>query len=316
MMPRVELYSPDRASVWNEFLSHSRNGTFLFLREYMDYHASRFIDFSLMFYYKQRLVALFPANRQGSHLYSHKGLSYGGLIMSNGLTAAVVCDIFTVMNDFLRTSGISCVTYKPVPHIYSLLPCDEPLYALNLVCHATMVGRDLASVVRRGEGALRLAELRRRGMRKALSIGLTVGLSYDYASFWTILQDNLAIKYNARPVHTLDEITLLSSRFPDNIKLYAVFEHGVMIAGTVLYITPQVVKTQYISASPRGKATGALDLLFSQIISDTTFSQPYLDMGTSALANGKNGELNLSLISQKEGFGGRGVCYDTYEWEL
>jgi hypothetical protein len=26
--------------------------------------------------------------------------------------------------------------------------------------------------------------------------------------------------------------------------------------------------------------------------------------------------LNASLIYQKEGFGGRGVVYDTYEWEL
>ena len=29
-----------------------------------------------------------------------------------------------------------------------------------------------------------------------------------------------------------------------------------------------------------------------------------------------NSDLHDSLIYQKEGFGGRAVCYDTYEWTL
>ena len=40
----------------------------------------------------------------------------------------------------------------------------------------------------------------------------------------------------------------------------------------------------------------------------------YFDFGTSNEEGGK--VLNTSLIYQKEGFGGRGVVYDTYEWEL
>jgi len=40
----------------------------------------------------------------------------------------------------------------------------------------------------------------------------------------------------------------------------------------------------------------------------------YFDFGTSNLV--ENDNLNAPLIHQKEGFGGRAVCYDTYEWTL
>ena len=307
-------YSADKAPEWNGFIERSKNGTFLFHRSYMDYHADRLSDFSLMFYHKGRLAAVLPANRLGDRLYSHQGLSYGGLIMADGLKASTVCDFFTAMNDLLREEGITHVTYKPVPHIYCRYPSEEPLYALKLICQAQLTERDLASVVVRGDGALPMSELRRRGARKAERTGLTVRESDDLTTFWQLLEDNLAAKYHAHPVHTLEEITLLHSRFHDSIRLLSVYEQGQMTAGTVLYVTPKVIKTQYISASPRGKATGALDLLFTQLIRDNNRPQPYLDMGTSALADSEAGELNPTLISQKEGFGARAVCYDAYEW--
>lgn len=46
----------------------------------MDYHADRFQDASLMIYRKGQLYALLPANRLNNILYSHQGLTYGGLI--------------------------------------------------------------------------------------------------------------------------------------------------------------------------------------------------------------------------------------------
>ena len=74
-------YTADRADEWNRFVAQSKNGTFLFDRGYMDYHADRFEDYSLMFFRDGRLFALLPANRDGDTLYSHRGLTYGGLVM-------------------------------------------------------------------------------------------------------------------------------------------------------------------------------------------------------------------------------------------
>ena len=59
---------------------------------------------------------------------------------------------------------------------------------------------------------------------------------------------------------------------------------------------------------------GALDLLFDTLIDSCSGSFKYFDFGRSTEHGGRY--LNESLIFQKEGFGGRGVCYDTYEWTL
>ena len=78
----IRRYSADRADEWNAFVAVSKNATFLFDRRYMDYHSDRFQDCSLMVYYKSSLYALLPANLKGDTLYSHQGLTYGGLLMT------------------------------------------------------------------------------------------------------------------------------------------------------------------------------------------------------------------------------------------
>ena len=309
----VKQYTPCQSLEWNAFLTRSKNATFLFDRRYMDYHADRFTDASLMVYRRQRLLALLPANRVGQVLYSHQGLTYGGLVIDWKATAAEVCEAMQTINDHLHAEGVTKVVYKAIPAVYPLMPADEPLYALTEVCRARLTSRDIASVIDR-EAVLPLSELRRRGRRKAQHQGVSVRYSDDFATFWQLLTDNLRTKYNARPVHTLDEITLLHDRFPDNIRLYAAFLGDEMVAGTVLYVTPHVVKTQYISASPRGKEVCALDMLFPQLLTDMPGKQRFLDMGTSAMDDST--ALKRPLIFQKEGFGARAVCYDTYTYEL
>ncbi len=309
----VKQYTPCQSLEWNAFLTRSKNATFLFDRRYMDYHADRFTDASLMVYRRQRLLALLPANRVGQVLYSHQGLTYGGLVIDWKATAAEVCEAMQTINDHLHAEGVTKVVYKAIPAVYPLMPADEPLYALTEVCRARLTSRDIASVIDR-EAVLPLSELRRRGRRKAQHQGVSVRYSDDFATFWQLLTDNLRTKYNARPVHTLDEIILLHDRFPDNIRLYAAFLGDEMVAGTVLYVTPHVVKTQYISASPRGKEVCALDMLFPQLLTDMPGKQRFLDMGTSAMDDST--ALKRPLIFQKEGFGARAVCYDTYTYEL
>ena len=138
--------------------------------------------------------------------------------------------------------------------------------------------------------------------------------SNDFAGFWQVLNDNLKQKYDSKPVHTLDEMSLLASRFPDNIVLYLAKQNGEILAGMVLYVSTQVVRAQYSSATPLGKQLGAIDILYDRIIHHDYAGYPYFEFGTSAL--GQTNIINESLIFQKEGFGGRGICFDRYEWDL
>lgn len=309
----IRRYRRDDKELWNSFVNKARNATFLFDRNYMDYHADRFDDNSFMFYHKGKLKAVLPANVAGDTLYSHQGLTYGGLLLDKKATVEDVLECFDSLNSWLRENGISKVVYKALPWIYQQYPSEEDLYALTWKCKAQLISRDISSSIVI-DNKLKFAESRKSGIRKALSLNIEVGESNDVDGFWHVLEDNLGNRYNAKPVHTASEMKLLMSRFPNNIKLYVAKMNGEIVGGTLIYVTPQVVHTQYISASVEGKKHGALDLLFDYIINKVYANCRYFDFGKSTEQGGAY--LNEPLIFQKEGFGGRGVCYDWYQWEL
>ena len=311
-MLEIVRYTPDQKQAWNDFVSRSKNGTFLLDRNYMDYHADRFTDHSLMVYRRDKLYALLPGNIAGDTFYSHQGLTYGGLIMSDKTAAADVVQLFRLLNDQFRREGIRKVIYKPTPWIYHRQPSEEDLYAVVEVCGAT-VSRGLSSTISR-EHQNKWYRIRECGARHAKQLGLTVEETEDYKPFWQVLSNNLRERYGLNPVHTVEEIEMLHQRMPDHIRLMVVKEGDETIGGTVLYVSDRVVHSQYIAASPKGKQVHALDLLFDVVIRKALATHPYFDFGISTEKRGTY--LNEHLIYQKEGFGGRGVCYDWYEWTL
>ncbi len=312
-MFEIRRYSEDYKDAWNEFVKHSKNGTFLFDRNYMDYHSDRFCDFSLLFYTEDNLRAMLPANVNDDTLYSHQGLTYGGLITDDNISAAETVTLFHELNDYLRTNDIKRVQYKCIPWIYHKHPAEEDLYAIFRECNARLIARDISSTIVMNN-KIKWHRDRKYGINKTANNGITVERSYDFGKFWDVLNNNLTNKYGVRPVHTIDEIELLKSRFPDNIILYVARKDDVVYGGTVLYITDKVVHAQYISASNEGKHLRVIDAIYNIILNRDFTDYQYFDFGKSTEEHGHY--LNESLIYQKEGFGGRGVCYDTYEWEL
>lgn len=311
-MYEIVRYTPELKAQWDSFVRKSRNGTFLFLRDYMDYHRQRFTDFSLLIFHKQSLVALLPLNKEADgSVASHSGLTYGGLITDKKGRAEKVMKMFECLNTWLRDAGIRRVVYRPVPWIYHEMPAEEDLYALFNVCNARLTAREISSTIAQ-ENKLAFSQSRKDCLRKADKAGVKVTATNDFAAFWDILSSNLQQRYAVNPVHSLAEIMALASLFPHEIRLYAAYLDNEMVAGTVVYVMPRVVHVQYISASAKGKAVGALDILFRYLIDEVYVDKPYFDFGKSTEDRGRR--LNEQLIFQKEGFGGRGVCYDTYEW--
>lgn len=124
-MFEVIRYTPADKVLWDSYVSKAKNATFLFKRDYMDYHADRFHDFSLLIYKDGKLHSLLPAHLVEDTLYSHYGLTYGGLIMDIRVTISDTCELFSSINEMLRTNGISHVVYRPIPWIYHTLPAEE-----------------------------------------------------------------------------------------------------------------------------------------------------------------------------------------------
>lgn len=310
---RVVRYQADYRAQWDDFVAASKNGTFLFNRSYMDYHSARFIDHSLLvFDAKGALIALVPANRDGERLQSHGGLTYGGVICGPGMTTPTMLSSFDAVLSYLRSQGIRRVIYKTIPHIYHRQPAEEDRYALFL--HgARLYRRDVLSVIELN-ARLPFQKRRQRKIAQASRFALQMQESRDYASFWSMLTENLAQAHGVAPVHSLDEIKRLSELFPENIRLHLCSEQGQVAAGALIFDTGRVAHAQYISSSPRAREIGALDHLFSELITSVYARRPYFDFGISNEENGRY--LNVGLIEQKEGFGARAVVHDFYELDL
>ena len=317
---RIIQYTNQQADAWDAFVRASKNGTFLHERRFMDYHSDRFSDCSLMIYEDNELVALFPANWDaGSQvLYSHQGLTYGGLLLTAGASQQQVPVIMQGSLlwciDYLQARR---VVYKPIPYIYSDCAAEEDLYAL-FRAGARLRTRAVSSVVTMSN-PLKMRKLRMRGAKKAIDNDLYIDRMTEEEwpalhEFWEILKDVLMRHHQVRPVHTEEEMRLLMSRFPQQIKLYMVRRHREVLAGCVVFITRNVAHIQYIAANDEGRELGALDLLFRHLITERFRQTPYLDFGVSTENGGQ--VLNEGLIFQKEGFGARSVCYDSYEIDL
>ncbi len=309
---------------WNGLVDEAKNASFLFNRNFMDYHADRFTDASLLFFRGEnsRPIALFPAEVDVFHrvVRSHGGLTYGGLLMARDITYDEVRDCFHLLFRHYREQGVGELLYKPLPYIYHTYPAQEDLYLLAQE-GAELASRSLSSAVYLHTATpVALRELRRRGARKAERAGLQVRTvetdEVAVEAFWNILNETLITHHHTTPVHTLAEMRLLMHRFPEQIRLYGVFTpEGRLVAGSwVFLVGEQVAHAQYIAASQEGRTLGALDLLFPHLIERSKEKFRYFDFGISTEHGGQL--LNEGLLFQKEGFGARGVCYDMYKIDL
>lgn len=312
-MFEIRKYDIADRQEWDSFIGKSKNGTFLFKRGYMEYHNDRFEDYSLLVYDNKKLRAVLPANVKDDILQSHGGLTYGGLISDGCMTTETAMEVFSEINKYLLEQGIEKVVYKPTPWIYHTLPAEEDLYAIIQVCGAKLISREISSTVYLPNRP-KFSQLRRRCVNKARRNGIIVRESNDIATFWNILNANLEGRYGVSPVHTEKELSLLASRFPDSIKLFMAYDGEEALGGTLVFVMNEIVHTQYIAASPKGKTVGALDMVFDELINEEFSNYRFLDFGKSTEQHGI--WLNKNLIHQKEGFGGRGVCYDVYEWNV
>lgn len=310
---RIDRYTARDRERWNDFVRASRNGTFLFDRNYMDYHADRFDDHSLVACDDGgALVALLPAHAADGRLVSHGGLTYGGFIVGDRMTATAMLELFGAATATMRAAGFAKLVYKSIPHIYHRAPSEEDQYAL-FRASARLTRRDHLAVIDY-RAPLARQERRERSARKAAKLGLVVRESDDLAAYWEILTENLQSKYGVKPVHTVEEMALLRSRFPERIRLFAAFDGAVLRAGVVVYVSDFVCHAQYIGSSEQGREQGALDAVFDHVIARFDGVTRYFDFGTSTERNGT--VLNAGLADFKEGFGARTVVHDHYEVDL
>lgn len=305
----IRQYRAEDAALWDRMVTESRQGTFLHLRGYMDYHSDRFHDCSLIGLRGDKPVAILPANITGSTLYSHQGLTYGGwLTPRNHFDGTDMMTLFEAWLKWCRQNGVNEVRYKTVPHLYHRQPAEEDRYALFRY-GADIQEVCLSSTIDLGNFAWFNSQ-QKRYLKKASALRPRVKETADAAEFMPILTDCLGSRHNAAPVHSADELNLLKHRFPDNIRMFMCATGTEAEAEVCVYDTGEVAHCQYIATTEAGRQNGTLTYLMHHLITDVFATRRYFDFGTS----NENGGLilNSGLLHQKNGLGGRGVAYETY----
>lgn len=311
-MITVKKYSNTDLNDWNNFLLTAKNSLFMHNRNFMDYHSDRFIDNSLMFYDDDELLALLPANKYNDELISHGGLTYGGFISNSKMKEYKMIECFELLINYLKENNFNTFIYKTIPYCYYKNPAQEDLYAL-FRNNAQILKIEPSSVID-FRFPIKMPKGRKAQIGRAKREGVTIELSTDFNNFIKLENSVLSEHHNTKAVHSGSELELLHSRFPQQIELYSAIYMNKMIAGAVIFIYENVIHTQYLAADDTAREIGALDYCISEIINKYSSTKQFLDFGISTEDGGKI--LNEGLISQKEGFGGRTIAYQTWKMNI
>jgi len=308
----VKQYQKSDYENWNAFIGQAKNATFLFHRDFMEYHKERFEDYSLMVFDNEKLVAVLPANKVGNEIFSHQGLTYGGLVINEKSKLTTVITAFRAVLLFLKETEIEKLHLKTIPSIYHNKPAEEIQYALFLA-EAKLVRRDSLSVIDLSQ-KYDFSQIRKRSIQKAIANGLVIKEETNFESFWNeVLIPNLQERHNSKPVHSAEEISRLKIFFPSNIRQFNVYHNDKIVAGTTVFESENVAHCQYISKYENEENLGSLDFLYHFLITDAFATKRFFDFGISNESQGK--KLNDGLSYWKESFGASTIIHDFYEVE-
>jgi hypothetical protein len=318
-MIEIKKFIIEQSDLWEKLVIKANNGTLFHTRKFLSYHPSgRFVDHSLVFIKNNQSYVLFPAAEkeiEGKRfLVSHPGTSYGSFIVPEDLSFADSYDIVKSLIKYAKSQKFKGIRLTPPPTIYNRRLSNYIDFSL-LQNGFRYLKREISSILfledTVEQNLDKFKPSHRRAVRKAIKDGVVAKESDKFDEFYNILQNNLIIRHNVTPTHTLDELLKLKELFPDKIKLFGAFLKNKMIAGVINFMcTKDVVLAFYISHDEKHQETRALNLLFYSIF-DWAIKNEFkvFDFGIFTV----NEEPNFGLARFKENFGASGMFRDTFE---
>ena len=313
----ARFYRAGDAPRWDEFCAHSYCSTFLHTRRFLSYHGERFQDRSIVIEHAGDWVGVMPAALEAENAHvvvSHPGSTFGGIVQQGGLRGSAMLDGLRAIRLLLCDAGLERLRYKAVPYIYHRSPAQDDLYGLSRL-GAWRYRCDLTTCID-VPSRLPISTRRRRSLKRASASALSIASGRDHLpALWPVVEQNLAERHGVRPTHSLQEMTELTSRFPEEISIFVSKLDGEIVAGIVLFTSARVVHAQYIASTQRGMEVSALDALLDASINKAAAGGiRYFDFGISTEAQGT--ALNDGLYRFKSEFGGSGIVHEFYELDL
>ena len=312
----IHKYSEKDHHLWEAFVENANNGTIFHTLEFLSYHPPhRFKNHHLIIKEQNNILALLPAVEEQRTLISHKGASYGGFVLRQDLGIHQIYLIVEHTLEHLKGLGFKSIVLTQPPLIYYSNPNQYIDFAL-IKNGFHYRKREITAVIPldASEPLLTFHADARRSTKKAMREGVVVMISDDYKSYYDILKNNLGMRHNVSPTHTLDELLVLKNLLPDKIMLFAAYLKEKMLGGMVMFVAnPNVILAFYISHDEKYQSYRPVNLLFYEVIKwGRNQGFKYLDLGTFTL----NMNPNWGLGRFKENFNARGFLRDTYELDI
>lgn len=321
----IVQFDDSKTSAWDDFvLNKSMNGTFLQTRKFINYHQEgKFDDCSLMIFKGNDLVAVVLACScvidGEKYFFSHRGTTFGGLIVSRNVYSATdISEIMDLLDEKIKGCGFDKCYMKLTPQIFQRENADLIDYffyqkgyreytELNFYMNLDRYRSDVAS---------QFSASKRRDFRYSMKNNLSfkeLQSDVEIREFYEVLQLNLQ-KLNLRSVHSYEDLLeLKNNRFNDEIHFYGVFFEDEMIAGSMIFIFDhKVFHTQYLSSNQKYLKLYPMDFLIYNLIRVAIDKE--MESFTFGICTEDQGRyINLGLSRFKEGFGTEYCLNKSYE---
>jgi len=319
----IRRYTEALYDTWEQYIDRSLNGTIFHRLKFINYHPEgRFDNYHLLFYEKDKILALFPAalvDKGGAKvLKSHPGTSYGGLVFATKIPLRKVFEILELLESHCRENGIQRIEFRMAPKIFNRALLDQVDFSL-VRCGYQREDEELATFYPLAdfeeqpdfktfgqEFPTTSRKAIKKGIRENLTARVLAG-EKEIEAYYGILQKNLRDRFDKAPTHALGELQWLVKNFKGKIFVYGVFHQSELAGGyTVFEIAPGRFHIFYACIHYDFQLYRPANFALAHLIYYLQQNgAAVLNYGISTEDGGRH--INWGLFRFKEDFGGTGV---------
>ena len=306
---------------WDDFVLKSNNGTMFHMQKFFDYHLPGKFEFNhLIFLEKGEIAALLPGQLKNGLFESPIGASYGSIV-TNDVKFSFAMKLIATLLDYGRNTGIKEFMLTPAPLIYEDVQNQNMDFAflwsgfkydLHYISSAIKLD-SRTDIISRFQPTIR------RNVRKSLKDpDIRVEINERYEEFYPILLANKA-RHNVKPTHTYEDLIMLKTLLPDNLKLFMVYYKDKPIAGSSMFFCNKNVALcfynmllyEYEHLKPIQR------VMYEVVKWSTENGYKYVDIGVSQDTKAENLMTpSMSLIEFKEKFDAKTTMRNTFYIKL
>ena len=261
MMCQVVPYSGQYKDAWDDFVQNrSCNGNIFHEQQFLTYHRDRFEDASILIFDRQggRILAVIPAAlKRGDSkiaIVSHPGSSYGAVVFAEGIKLRLLKDVLnTAIEYYYKTYNTDYMQLTLQEEFHTTNSFEELVFLLwhrgfKIESKEASCVKDLSDALPASYGKTIKQYIKsKKDQRLGISHDV-VDAPAEIETCYGLIAENLKNKYSKSPVHSLEELIDLKSRYGERVTVFgSTFENRIIATVIVFVLDRYTVHDFYTS---------------------------------------------------------------------